>query len=93
MDAPFTPPDGIDSECQRAEDDSVISDDPGFDLERLDGDVFSDLEAFSNTTQDVDGAPSGLDIMLFDLDNDFSDLSNRSWGSGRRKSAAKYKQF
>jgi hypothetical protein len=76
MDAPFTPPDSIDSECQHAADDSVIFDDLVFDLEMLNGDPFSDLEAFSNTTQDVDGASSGLDSVLFDLDNDFSDLSN-----------------
>jgi hypothetical protein len=59
MDAPISPPDGIESECQHAEDDSVISkNNQGLYLETLDGDPFSDLEAFSNITQDADGAPS-----------------------------------
>jgi hypothetical protein len=51
---------GVDLACQHADDDSVISDDPGFNLEMLNGGPFSDLEALSNTTQDIDGAPSGL---------------------------------
>jgi hypothetical protein len=76
MDTPFAPPDGIDSECHHAEDDSMISNDLGFYLEMLNGKPFPDLEPFCDTTQDIDGGHSGQDNMLIDLENDFSDLFN-----------------